>query len=187
MCDKSNQPMVQSNGLLTEDNHHLFKVFNFNDTELRYTAFNERKVRKIVAHNPESLKFWIINKLIPEIALKKDYRTKYLETQLQKFNALAVGDVVYWIEGYNCTLYQFGKVIKKTAKTIINFVKKSPRLRDLILMKVGLTLPTASQIIKLQKKDNNNSNTTSKINVILDMNDIDTKTINGIQQALQSP
>ena len=78
------------------------------------------------------------------------------------------------------------KVSKKTAKTIINFVKKSPRLRDLILMKVGLTLPTALQIIKLQKKDNS-SNTTSKINVILDMNDIDTKTINGIQQALRSP
>jgi len=77
------------------------------------------------------------------------------------------------------------KVSKKTAKTIINFVKKSPRLRDLILMKVGLTLPTALQIIKLQKKDN--SNTTSKINVILDMNDIDTKTINGIQRALGSP
>jgi hypothetical protein len=77
------------------------------------------------------------------------------------------------------------KVSKKTAKTIINFVKKSPRLRDLILMKVGLTLPIALQIIKLQKKDNNSN--TSKINVILDMNDIDSKTINGIQQALQSP
>ena len=77
------------------------------------------------------------------------------------------------------------KVSKKTAKTIINFVKKSPRLHDLILMKVGLTLPTALQIIKLQKKDN--SNTTSKINVILDMNDIDTTTINHIQQALRSP
>ncbi|MBY0380254.1 MAG: hypothetical protein K2P99_07645 [Burkholderiales bacterium] len=118
MCDKSNQPMFKSNELLTEDNHHLFKVFDFNDTELRYTAFNERKVRKVVAHNSESLKFWIINKLIPEISLRKDYRIKYLETQLQKFNTLAIGDVVYWSEGYNCTLYQFGKVIKKTAKTI---------------------------------------------------------------------
>lgn len=35
-----------------------------------------------------------------------------------RVNELKVGDIVTYIKGYNCTLYQFAKVVKKTAKTI---------------------------------------------------------------------
>lgn len=36
----------------------------------------------------------------------------------QRVNDLKIGDIVTYIVGYNCTLYQFAKVVKKTAKTV---------------------------------------------------------------------
>ena len=36
----------------------------------------------------------------------------------QRVNDLQIGDIVTYIKGYNCTLYQFAQVVKKTAKTV---------------------------------------------------------------------
>jgi hypothetical protein len=77
------------------------------------------------------------------------------------------------------------KISKKTAKVIINFVAKSPRLKSLGLMKSGITKATCLQIKKIVLKKNSSSSS-NDINTILDMNDIDNMTINDTQISLKS-
>jgi hypothetical protein len=37
----------------------------------------------------------------------------------ERFNNIKIGQIVSYIIGYNCTLYQFAVVVKKTSKTIV--------------------------------------------------------------------
>jgi hypothetical protein len=38
----------------------------------------------------------------------------YLKKELERIKNYKIRDIIYWIEGYNCTLYQFGQIIKET-------------------------------------------------------------------------
>ena len=49
---------------------------------------------------------------------KANYKEEKKARCLSEFESLKIGDIVYNIEGYSCTLYQFYKVISKTAKTV---------------------------------------------------------------------
>lgn len=105
--------------LLNNDDKILFKVFNVDGSVLTYTAFNEKSLRTIHAIDEIYLEFWILNKLIPELKLRFKYRLEHEEHKQRKVSALSVGDIVTWIEGHDCILHQFAKVVKKTDKSVI--------------------------------------------------------------------
>ena len=110
--------MLDNSNILTPEQSKLFKLFKVEDTTLSYMQFNQISVRKVFANNEMQLINWIKNKLIPDVQSQFAHHQHFSEKQLKKFEGLHVGDIVTWIEGYNCTLHQFAKVVKKTAKTV---------------------------------------------------------------------
>ena len=105
--------------LLNNDDKVLFKAFNVDGSVLTYTAFNEKALRTIRTVYDSDLEFWILHRLIPKLRLRFKWHYEYQQHKLEQINTLSVGDVVTWIEGYDCTLHQFAKVVKKTDKSVI--------------------------------------------------------------------
>ena len=124
----------------------LFKHFELNNERLGYQTYKERKIRKVRASTQAKLIQWVDNNLIVNIKQKIDSIERWDKQNREAFNNLNMGDIVYWIEGYNCTLYQFAKIIKKTDTTIIcqKYEYRSmdciTKLRDLLLTTETLTL-----------------------------------------------
>lgn len=48
-----------------------------------------------------------------------DYAVKEAMADLARFNKMELETIVSYIEGYNCTLHQFAKLVKRTEKTLI--------------------------------------------------------------------
>ena len=107
----------------TNEELDCFKIFEINDEIFSYQFKQKRIVKRIQLNNIK------LNKLIQHIKgiinhYQRDMKQiasykKWLETyQNEGLINLKEGSIVYWIEGYNCTLYQFAKVVKITKSSV---------------------------------------------------------------------
>lgn len=138
----------------------LFKHFELNDNVLAYQTYREKKIRKIKANTQNSLLAWVDSRIIANLKMMIDLREHRKANNLESFNNLNVGDVIYWVEGYDCSLYQFAKVIKKTAKTVTyqkyeyRGMDSTSKLADLALTDKTFTLSYNKAKTNLYNKEN---------------------------------
>ena len=78
-------------------------------------------VKRWNSKRPDCFYLGLITKenVIKQAQQTYDNAVKEAMADLARFNQMELGTIVSYIEGYNCTLHQFAKLVNRTAKNLI--------------------------------------------------------------------
>ena len=99
----------------------LEKLLTMKPYELISENSKSALIKRWNCRKAELFNFGLITKeeIIKQAQQTYDYAVQEARADLARFEQMELDIIVSYITGYNCTLHQFAKLVKRTAKTLI--------------------------------------------------------------------